>query len=61
MMWKAAIIFVVVFIFSVSVVHNLYQSLEIKELKEKLSWYTQRMDPVPVVLVNQEGPADEEG
>lgn len=46
MMWKAAIIFVVVFLLSVSVVNNLYQSYEIKELKEKLSWYTMRMDPV---------------
>lgn len=58
MMWKAAIVFVVVFLLSVSVVNNLYQSYEIKELKEKLSWYTTRMDPVSLA---SEEDADEEG
>lgn len=58
MMWKAAIVFVVIFVMSMSIVHNLYQSLEIKELKERLSWYTTRMTPV---CVTREEDADEEG
>ena len=53
-MWTALIIFVALCLLSYLVVHNLYLKLEIKELKEKLSWYTQPVAPVPMVLAEQE-------
>ena len=53
-MWKAVIVLLVLFVLAYLIVSNLYKSLEIKELKEKLSWYTQPVAPVPMVLAEQE-------
>lgn len=53
-MWSALAVFAVLCLVSWLAVSNLYKSMEIKDLREKLSWYTQPVAPVPMVLADQE-------
>ena len=50
MMWKALLVFFAICVFSWLVVTNLYLTMELRDLKEKLSWYTQPIRPVPSVI-----------
>ena len=58
-MWKALFIFIGVCLLATSVVNNLYLRLELKEIKEKLSWYTTPVAPVPTVYAEPEVSDDE--
>ena len=58
-LWTALVVFAVVCLMAFLVVDNLYKTLEVKDLKQKLSWYTTRVDPVPMVWAEPEEYVDE--
>ncbi len=58
-MWTALMVFAVVCLMSYLIVNNLYLKLELKDTKEKLSWYTMKVDPVSTVWAEPEEYIDE--